>query len=469
MIQNSHEMKQHILELTLAAKERNMARIAQLSDSVSLLEYRALVRGSEHGQIWTDALQAALNEHETVVIPPSEEIYWLDNTVVVPSNRHIEATGATLRVVPEYPYVMMRNEHAHDGTRAPIDPRDRDANISIHGGCWDEGAVRRSVRRYHADPDTFCGVQTCMLFNNLEHLTITDVTFARATSFCVQVGDLTDGVFENFFFIGCFADGLHINGNSENLYIRNFSGHVGDDLVALNMYDWLGSSINYGPACNVFCEEIHSAPDSRAKAMRLQPGIFFYEDGSSVDCSLRNMYFRHLDGIYEYKLYFQSPPYIYGKHEKPEGGGAGSADQLYFEDVEILSNRERYPLGHPETGYFGMFFMNSRIGYISLENIRYYRGERHHPQNYLVAIGPMSWRRNKKLPDGSVVETEVFDPYISGSVETLDMREIFIDGERVHDVDEIVKVISFDDVNRDGFSSGKGSVARILLDGKRVK
>lgn len=469
MTQDKNRMKQEILELTLAAKARNLDAIAKLSDAVSLSEYRSLARQSQHGLIWTDALQAALDQHEIVVIPPSEEIYLVDDTIVVPSNRHIEATGATLRVVPEYPYVMMRNAHAHDGTRAPMDHSDRDTNISIHGGCWDEGATKRSVRRYHGDPDSFRGVQTCMLFNNLEHLTMIDVTFANATSFCVQVGDLTDGVFENFFFIFCFADGLHVNGNSENLYIRNFRGHVGDDLVALNMYDWLGSSINYGPAKNIFCEEIHSAPDSRAKAMRLQPGIFFYEDGSSVDCSLENMYFRHLSGIYEYKLYFQSPPYDYGKGEKPEGGGAGSADRLFFEDVEILSNRERYPLGHPETGYFGMFFLNSRIGYISLENIRYIRGERHHPQNYLVAIGPMSWLRDKRMPDGRVVETEVFDPYVSGHVDTLEMSDIFIDGARESDVDKILKVIEFHDVNHDGFSSGKGCVTRVFLDGERVK
>ncbi len=469
MIQDKNQMKQEILERTLAAKARNLDAIAKLSDAVSLSEYRFLVRQSQHGLIWTDALQTALNEHEIVVIPPSEEIYWVDNTLVVPSHRHIEAMGATLRMVPEYPYVMLRNEHTHDGTKAPIDPRDRDTNISIHGGCWDEGATKRSVRRYHGDPISFRGVQTCMLFNNLEHLTMTDVTFANATSFCVQVGDLTDGVFENFFFISCFADGLHINGNSENLYIRNFRGHVGDDLVALNMYDWLGSSINYGPARNVFCEEIHSAPDSKAKAMRLQPGIFFYEDGSSVDCSLENMYFRHLSGIYEYKLYFQSPPYDYRGGEKPEGGGAGSADRLFFEDVEILSNRERYPLGHPETGFFGMFFLNSRIGYLSLENIRYIRGERHHPQNYLVAIGPMSWLRNKRMPDGREVETEVFDPYVSGHVDTLELADIFIDGVRETDVDKIVKVIEFHDVNRDGFSSGRGEVKQIFLDGTQVR
>jgi hypothetical protein len=92
-------------------------------------------------------------------------------------------------MVPEYPYVMLRNQHVQDGTHAPIDTSERDTNISIHGGCWDEGATTRGARFFHGDGNTFKGVQTCMLFNNLDHLTMTDVTFSHVASFCVQVGD----------------------------------------------------------------------------------------------------------------------------------------------------------------------------------------------------------------------------------------------------------------------------------------
>lgn len=453
------KIKQRIRHTTLQAKNRNESAFKNLTDSVCLSEYRALARNSQYGLIWTEALQTALNEHEIVIIPPTTDIYWLDNTVVIPSNRHIEATGATIRVVPEYPYVILRNQHLQDGTYAPIDPSSKDVNISIHGGCWEEGAVKRGKRRFHDRKDCFFGVQTCMLFNNIEHLTITDITFSHVSSFCVQIGDITDGVFENFFFISCFSDGLHINGNCENLYIRNFSGHVGDDLVALNMYDWLGSSINYGPARNVFCENIHSAPDSTAKAMRLQPGIFAYRDGMLIDCSLNDMYFRNLSGIFEYKLYYQTPPYRLGT--KPEGAGAGSADNLFFENVEIISERPIYPYALPKIGYFGMFFLNSNIGYISLDNIQYKTTEEVSPYTYLVAIGPMTWRKSEDI--------EVFDPYISSTVDTLNMSDIFINGSHCNDVDQLLKVIEFDNVNNDGFSSGKGKVNNIFIDGKKIK
>ena len=196
--------KQQIIDSTARVKSRNNAAIAMLEDSVSLEHYRNFVKNGAHGCVWTEALQRALDEHEIVVIPPSEEIYWLDGTVVIPSDRHIEAVGAVIRLVPEYPYIMLRNENTRDGTYAPIDRSVRDRNISIHGGSWEESCTARGKRRLHADKSSFWGVQTCMLFNNLDGLTITDVTFSHANSFCVQVGDLTDGVFENFFFISCY-------------------------------------------------------------------------------------------------------------------------------------------------------------------------------------------------------------------------------------------------------------------------
>ncbi len=452
------QIKQEIFNAALQAKKRNEAAIAMLSDQISLEEYRYLVRKESCGAIWTEALQRALQEHEIIVIPASEQVYWLDQTIVIPSNRRIEASGATIRMVAECEVVMLRNEHTHDGTFEPINGEDCDKNISIHGGSWEECSIARGIRKYAENGEGFHGVQTLMLFNNLKHLTISDVTFARAKSFSVQVGDLKDGVFENFFFIGCFADGLHVNGNTENLWIRNFRGHVGDDLVALNMYDWLGSSINYGPARNIFCEEIHSAPDSTAKAMRLQPGRFEFKNGQIVDCRLENVYIRKVSGIFEYKLYWQTPPYRLG--EKPEGAGVGSANNIFYEDIHVISNREWYPVDDPITGYFGMFFLNSNIGYISLENIEYIRRPNESPRSYLITVGPMSYRSG---------DVEVFDPYAESVVDTLELENIRIDGKPVSKIKEILYEIAFDDVNQDGFSSGKGTVNRIILDGKQVK
>ena len=66
-------------------------------------------------------------------------------------------------------------------------------------------------------------------------------------------------------------------------------------------------------------------------------------------------------------------------------------------------------------------------------------------------------------------DVEIFDPYAESVVETLELENIRIDGKRAEKIDEILHEISFDDVNQDGFSSGKGTVKRIILDGKQVK
>ena len=94
--------KQQILNATLAVKKRNEEAIATLKDRVCLEDYAELAFDGQHGKVWTAALQKALREHEIVVIPQSEEIYWLDSTVVIPSNRRIEAVGATVRLVIDW-------------------------------------------------------------------------------------------------------------------------------------------------------------------------------------------------------------------------------------------------------------------------------------------------------------------------------------------------------------------------------
>ena len=60
----------------------------------------------------------------------------------------------------------------------------------------------------------------------------------------------------------CYADGIHINGNTDKVFLRNVEGKVGDDIIALNMFDWKDSSINFGPIDTVWCENIKLHRDS---------------------------------------------------------------------------------------------------------------------------------------------------------------------------------------------------------------
>jgi len=463
-------MKKEIQTAIYAAlakmKEENLAAIETLTDTVSLTDYRSLTRQSDYGTIWTEALQTALREHQRVIIPPAEDLYWIDDTVTIPSDRHIEAAGATIRLTPGCEVLMLRNEHTEDGTHAPISTAHRDHNISIHGGRWEESNTRRggygkSSRYTHFGEDNdrarpFFGVSTCLLFNNITGLTLTDMTFCHTAGFSVQTGDLTNGVFENIHFDECFADGLHLNGNSENLYIKNISGEVGDDLVALNMYDWQNSSVNFGPTRNVLCDGLDLAPSSPYKALRIEPGIYTYDDGSTTDCGLFNAIIKNVRGIATFKMYFQTPAYTIGT--APERGGVGSSDNLFFENITVdlagpIDRFAEYMQSDPIRGTFAAFELGSHIGYVSFENIDLTLYKDRFPLSCLVCIGPKSVRS---------CDREVFDPYLTSHVGTVELKNIRINGEPVCGDNSLIRTIAFEDINADGNSTGCGTVKEIL-------
>ena len=460
------EIKTAIYATLEQMKAENLAAIENLTDTVSLSDYAHLTRQSEYGTIWTEALQTALREHQRVIIPPAEDLYWIDDTVTIPSDRHIEAAGATIRLTPGCEVLMLRNEHTEDGTHAPIRTASRDHNISIHGGRWDEsntsrGGYGKCSRYTHFGEDNdrarpFFGVSTCLLFNNITGLTLTDMTFCHTAGFSVQTGDLTNGVFENIRFEECFADGLHLNGNSENLYIRNISGEVGDDLVALNMYDWQNSSVNFGPTRNVLCDGLDLAPSSPYKALRIEPGIYTYDDGSTVDCGLFDAIIKNVRGIATFKMYFQTPAYTIGT--APERGGVGSSDNLFFENITVdlagpIDKFAEYMNSDPLKGIFAAFELGSHIGYVSFENIDLTLYKDRFPLSCLACIGPKSVRAGEK---------EVFDPYLTSHVGTVALKNIRINGEPVHGDNSLIRTIAFDDINADGKSTGCGTVKEIL-------
>lgn len=466
-MQTKAEIREQIRSSLREMRTENVSAIQSLTDTVFLTEYKQLTQTKDGRTIWTTALQQALREHTVVVIPATEEIYWIDDTVVIPSHRHIEATGATIRLTPDCEVLMLRNEHTADGTATPIQPGHEDHNISIHGGRWEESHTKRggygtSGRYTHFTEDKagecrpFYGVSTCMLFNNIVGLTLMDMTFAHTAGFGVQVGNLTNGVMENITFESCYADGLHINGNGENLYVRNISGEVGDDLVALNMYDWQNSSVTFGSTKNVLCEELHLAPTSHYKALRIEPGIYTYADESTVDCGLYNAIISHVTGIETFKMYFQTPAYQIGT--KPERGGVGSSDNLFFEHIKVdltgpIDRFAQYLNSDPVRGVFAAFELGSHIKYVSFDHIDLTLHREEYPMSCLVMIGPKSIRQGDR---------EVFDPYLTSHVGTVSLSHIRVNGEPVSPRDDLICTTSFTDVNDDGNSTGCGTVQQIL-------
>ncbi len=435
----------------------NRALRERLTDRAELTAYAHLVRGEN---IWTDALQAAVREHEIIHIPAG--LYLMDGSVTIPSNRRIEADeGAVIRLMEGVRVLMLRNEHTEDGTHAPISRENRDENITITGGRWEESNRKRAGYGQTGMYDmnrSFFGVSTLMLFNNMDHLTLTDMTFAHTAGFAVQLGDITDVDIENITFDSCYADGIHANGNTENLITRNLRGQVGDDLVALNMYDWQNSSVNFGPMKTVLCENLEAAPGEGYKAMRIQPAVYYYDDDTAVDCSLTDAVISHVKGVNTFKMYYQTPAY-HVETQQPERGAAGSADCLYFEHIEIdldspADRFREYMESDPVVGTFAAFEINANIGRIEFEDISLTRYDRF-PMSFLIAVGPKSIRRGE---DGKI---EVFDPYIGCEVGSIALENITVNGVRPGDIRPFIREIVFDRLYDDAPSTARGVIRSI--------
>jgi len=471
-------MNQYEIEAAVeSAKVRNLTAVSTLFDRVLLTDYAAFVKTDGERELWGEALQKAIAEHEVVVIPARKKPYDIERQIIIGSDRRIEATGAYIRQTPECKLLMLRNVSTADGTYQPIDgslPKDR--NISIEGGLWEESRVGRagygSTGKYD-EGRSFYGVSTMFFFNNMSGLTVRNLTFCHTAGFAVQTGDIKDEIFEHITFDECFADGLHLNGNAENVLCRDIHGQVGDDLVALNVYDWQNSSVDFGGMRNVLCEDLllceseHHAPKVKSKlyrAMRIEPGRYYYDDGSEVDCSLTNAVIRRVDGIHTFKLYFQTPRYLLGT--SPERGGVGSADNVYFEDITVdlekpIDGMACYTESDPVRGFFGAFELGANIGSLYFNRIDLTLHRDKFPLSYMIVAGPKS-----SMKDG----IEIFDPYLSSHVEKLVMNDIFVNGERAEVsqselVDCLVKTVVFDDINKDGHSTAKGEIYEMTLNG----
>ena len=462
-----HPKKAEIHAALAKMQEANHAVQSRLCKGASLISYEHLASKSEQDgkpiTVWSEAFQKALWENEIVTIPSSDEPYYIDRPIIIPSNRRIVAEDrAVIRLKKGIRTLMFRNEHILDGTHAPIPDDIRDANICITGGRWEECLDQRAGYGNTGMTDeqrSFYGVSAAMFFNNLDGLTLKNMTFAHTGGFAVQTGDIKNVIMHRIAFDECYADGLHLNGNMENAWIRDICGQCGDDLVALNAYDWQNSSVDFGPMKCVLCENLVLSDSSPYKAMRIQPGVYYYDDGSSIDCALFDIIVKNVRGIRTFKLYYQTPRYqIFG--EEPERGAPGSGDWLFFEDIAVdlaspIDGFREYTESDPVRGAFAAFEIGANIGHLFFEDIDLTLHKERYPESYLLCIGPKSC----VVDEG---RQEIFDPYVSCKVETVELSRIRVNGSQPPSIDPFIRTVSFDDVNHDGRSAGSGEVETVL-------
>ena len=447
-----------IIQRVAGASAEIDAAQAKLADRVSVLDYAVRVRRTNDVEVWSDAIAAALAEHEIVVLPGGRT-YAIDRTIVMPSNRRLVAEGATVRLLAPAE-VFVRTATDVDGTLAPA-TKPRGDNISVVGGLWRDWFTARRQGVVPPPPiGRFHGMRAAFYLGNADHVAIEDVTVENAGGFGVQIDNADAVRLSGIRFARCRADGIHVDGNVSRIWIRDVRGEVDDDFVAFNGYDWLLGSVNFGPQRDVLCEDIVPVDDIRRgyPSIRLLQGVFRYADGSKVDCRLSNAVFRNIRKVLTFKAYLHTQFFVIG--EEPEFSEVGTIENIWFDDIEIdlvrpIDGKERcgltaYSESDQVRGHFAAFEFGTNADGVHFRNVKVRLHPDKWPLSHFMTVGPKS-ATFRREGDGKLVE--VFDPGVTCRVRNVTLENVSVEGapsgSHFHET-------KFDNINRDGRSSGRG-------------
>lgn len=411
------------------------------------------------GKIWSEAFSFALKNYDKLIIPAGK--YYTDKSFVVPSNREIIADkNAEIILVKGVKSLLLRNENVIDGSDGPI-PRTavKDENISITGGIWGEENDERlgyGESGCFDENNSMVGVSTCFLLSNVKNLILKNLTFRHTAGFAIQMGNISGFKVEDICFDGCFADGLHINGGTENGTVKNLYGHTEDDLIALNAYDWDNSSINFGKIENLIVDGVKCETGGNVhKSIRIQPGIYPYKNGEKEDCFIKNITIKNVSGVACFKLYLQTPAYT----TLPEKNvGVGRMENVRFENVsadtsEPVDKQPNYLSGNTVTGNFATFEIGSNVKNLVFYNVRTILNKAKYPNSYFMTVGPKTqYIEEKKL--------ELFDPYVCCTLEGIRFENVYINGDKKDDLNGYIKEISLGNLYPSSLGFGRGTILK---------
>lgn len=433
--------------------------------NLSELEYLA-VTPYKNGKIWSEAFSFALKNYEDIIIPAGK--YYVDKSLVVPQNRGIIADeNAEIILIKGVKSLLLRNENVIDGSDKPI-PKTavKDENISITGGIWGEENDERlgyGKSGCFDENNSMAGVSTCFLLSNVKNLTLKNLTFRHTAGFAIQMGNISNFAVENICFDVCYADGLHINGGTENGTVKNLYGHTEDDLIALNAYDWDNSSINFGKIENLVVDGVKCDVGGNVhKSIRIQPGIYPYKSGEKEDCFVKNLTIKNVSGVACFKMYLQTPAYT----TFPEKNvGVGRMENILFENIsadtsEPVDKQPNYLSGNTVTGNFATFEIGSDVKNLTFNNVKTVLNKAKYPNSYFIAVGPKTqYIAEKKL--------ELFDPYVCCTIQRINFENVYINNEKKDDLTGFIKEISYDNLYPSALPFGKGKIISVSKEKKK--
>lgn len=387
-----------------------------------------------HGLVWSDAIEASLADHNGVNIPASDQPLYLERPIIVTTGTQIIAHPETeiRMIIGDTEHCLIQNRNLVSGQQGPVELcANADRDILIQGGIWSDqknnGAGPQGFR--DGKFDLMLGSQGAIVLSNVQDLTIRNVTVRDNSSFGFQIGNVRNFLVDGACVDGT-KDGVHIEGPAEGGIIRNVFGPLaGDDVVALNAWDWRTSSLTFGSINDILIED--AAVDSGSCAIRILPGVRIYPDGTTQACDINRCLFSDIRNCHSFKIYDQ--PNVRCVHDD-YSAALGLASDLYFENLQLV------PLdltNHHDTSKNAVFELCENIRGFHLDGIHLaYTPGAPYP-DYLISIGPKSCIR--PIPFAASGVQEIFNASAAPVVEDLTLANIYTPAGKHAQPDDLVQ------------------------------
>lgn len=386
------------------------------------------------GNVDRAAIQNALDEHKNVFISNIGKPIELDNPIIMRSGFHLKVDEKQLiKQTEENLTCLVINESAASGAECVIDV-ERDSDISIEGGIWQ---TKSNARARNNKDWSIKGSLGNIILSSVERVHVSNATFTDSVSYAVQIDDCSDFTIENIHFDNYHKDGIHVNGPADRGYISNLSGsEMGDDMVALNAWDWDTSAISFGSITNVVVENIKSDRNE----FRLLPGQKLFKNGDKVDCNIENCVIENVSGIYTFKMYAQ--PNIANACDKTRNDVSGTVGKIKNVFLKNISFEAVSPSGLNDLPVKSLFEICADCDGIYIEDAQVQNSidDCDTMDVRLVNVGPLSavWKNGSDDPENW---GEVFDPNAVCEVSNLKLKNITFNGERVSDAARLTREV----------------------------
>lgn len=425
------------------------------------------------GYVTGEIIQNALDTYNNVSIPDLGYPIILEKSILLSSNQHLQvASHQIIMQGRNMETCLLRNKNIQNGAYGPTNPKKRDRNISVEGGIWN---IRKKQRCYADEEKTMKGAIGAIIFSGIEQFSLKNMRIfdsyicgpagTTSPSYGLQLSDCKSFTVENIDFYSNSRDGCHINGPAQYGSVRHIRGEkMGDDMIAVNAWEWDSSGITFGNIHHIFVEDVVGTVNE----MRLHPGEKIYEDGTRNSCDITDCIFQDIRGIYTCKIYAQPNIYnviIPGTYDVP--GSVGKVERIIFKDIVFRGVRNTGFAGVPVRG---LFEICSDCKELSMENISVEQSKEYCDALgvKLVNVGPLSftWKNGSEDPSRW---GEIFDPNAICSADDLFFKNIQFAGDGATEATELIRSIRMH-INEDYprttplGGTGYGTIGNVVLE-----